>query len=35
MLPVYRGVKHQYGSIFKTVLFRAKKKHRQNSPFQD
>ena len=29
MLPVYRGVKHQYGSIFKTALFRAKKKHRQ------
>ena len=44
MLPVYRGVKHQYSSIFKTALFRAKKKHRQknrktqtrqNSPFQD
>ena len=34
MLPVYCGVKHQYGyglgSIFKTALFRAKKKkHRQ------
>ena len=33
MLPVYRGVKHQYGyglgSMFKTALFRAKKKHRQ------
>ena len=33
MLPVYCGVKHQYGyglgSIFKTALFRAK--HRQNT----
>ena len=31
MLPVYRGVKHQYSSIFKTALFRAKKKHRQKT----
>ena len=34
MLPVYRGVKHQYGSIFKTALFRAKKKHRQTQTKQ-